>query len=294
MKNRIRPFSVAAAILASAALSLSGCAGSPGSSAEDKTVSIGYVAYDETMAVTHLWKNILEDQGYTVELTQLEVASVYAAVAQNDADLFLAGIPETHGDYWDKLGDNWKSVAQWYEPLKHALVVPEYMEADSIKDLEGRSSEFGGRIVGIEPGSGLMKETRQAAETYDLSGYDIVEGSSAAMLAEFERAVSKKEPIVATAWNPHWAVAEYKMKFLEDPEKIYVDGGIFHVIASEEAQEKKELLSLFEDFAMTDDSFMPLLSALRDAGPGNEETAVETWLEDDGNRALVDSWVSKN
>ena len=229
-----------------------------------------------------------------MEVTQLEPAAVYAAVAQNDTDLFLAAIPETQGDYWDKFGDNFKSVAQWYKPLRHSLVVPEYVEADSIKDLEGRAGEFGGRIVGIEPGAGLMKETRKAAETYDLSGYDIVEGSSAAMLAEFERAVSKKEPIVATAWNPHWAVSEYKMKFLEDPEKVYVDGGVYHVIASEEAQQKKELISLLDGFSMADENLMPLLTALREAGPGNEAEAVDTWLKDGTNQALVDSWVSNN
>lgn len=294
MKYLTRPFSIATAILASAALSLTGCAGSPGTdnSAEDKTVSIGYVPWDEVMAATYLWEHILEEQGYTVELTQLEPAAAYAAVAQNDTDLYMGGIPETHAEYWDRFGDKFKPVAEWYKPLRHSLVVPEYVEADSIKDLEGRASEFGGRIIGIEPGSGLMKETRKASETYDLSGYQIVEGSSAAMLAEFERAVSKKEPIVATAWNPHWAVAEYKMKFLEDPEKVYVDGGIYHVIAGEKAQQKEELISLLDDFTMADEHLMPLLNELRKAGPGNEAAAVATWLQDDANRALVDSWVN--
>lgn len=295
MKKRTRPLLVATAILASA-LSLTACAGSPGNAGpgEDKTIKIGYVPWDEVTAATYLWEHILEEQGYNVEVTQLEPAAVYAAVAQNDTDLFLAAIPETQGDYWDKFGKNFKSVAEWYKPLRHSLVVPDYVDADSIKDLEGHAEDFGGRIVGIEPGSGLMKETRKAAETYDLSGYEIVEGSSAAMLAEFERAISKKEPIVATAWNPHWAVAEYKMKFLEDPEKVYVDGGVYHVIASEEAQQKKELISLLDGFSMADENLMPLLTALREAGPGKEAAAVDTWLEDDKNEALVDGWIKKS
>ena len=294
MKNFTRRLTAATAILASAALSLTGCAGSPGAATEDKTVSIGYVPWAEVTAATYLWERILEEQGYTVEVTQLEPAAVYAAVAQNDTDLFLAAIPETQGDYWNKFSDNFKSVAEWYKPLRHSLAVPDYVQATSIKDLEGRAGEFGGRIVGIEPGSGLMKETRKATQAYDLTGYDIVEGSSAAMLAEFERAVSNKEPIVAAAWNPHWAVAEYKMKFLEDPEKVYVDGGVYHVIASEDAQKKEGLMALLAKFSMTDDKLMPLLTALRDAGPGNEAAAVDTWLQDDANRALVDGWVKKN
>jgi glycine betaine/proline transport system substrate-binding protein len=292
MKHRTRTC-VLTATLASATLALSACAGS-GTAGEDKTVSIGYVPWDEVTAATYLWEHILEEQGYTVEVTQLEPAAVYAAVAQNNTDLFLAAIPETQGDYWDEFGYNFTSVAEWYKPLKHSLVVPEYVDVDSITDLEGRAAEFGGRIVGIEPGSGLMKETTKAAEAYDLSGYDVIEGSSAAMLAEFERAVAAQEPIVAAAWNPHWAVAEYGMKFLEDPENVYVDGGVYHVIASEDAQEKQELISLLDDFSMSDEDLMPLLTELRDAGSGNEAAAVDAWLEDDANQALVDSWINNS
>lgn len=281
---------LAAATLGVAALTLTACAGA-GAGAEDKTVSIGYVPWDEVTAVTYLWKNLLEEDGYTVNVTQLEPAAVYAAVAQNDMDLFMAAIPETQGDYWDEFGENFESVVEWYAPLRHGLVVPEYVDAESIKDLEGKAGEFNGQIVGIEPGAGLMQETTAAQKAYDLEGYEVVEGSSAAMLAAFERAQSANEPIVAAAWNPHWAVGEFNMKFLEDPENVYTDGGIYHVIASQEAQQKEELISSLKNFAMTDADLMPLLTELKEAGTGNEDAAVETWLQDEGNRALADGWI---
>lgn len=283
------------AILSTAALALTACGSSDGGfgdGADDKTVSIGYVPWDEVTAVTYLWKNLLEEDGYTVEVTQLEPAAVYAAVAQNDMDLFLAAIPETQGDYWDQFGDGFESVVEWYEPLRHGLVVPQYVDAESITDLAGRAEELGGRIVGIEPGAGLMQETTTATETYDLEGYEVVEGSTAAMLAAFERAQASEDPIVATAWNPHWAVGEFDMKFLEDPEGVYTDGGIYHVIASEDAQQNEELLNTFKKFSMTDDDLMPLLNDLYEAGTGNEDAAVEAWLDDPDNRALADSWLA--
>lgn len=285
-----------AAAVAVSGLALTAC-GEGGGSGDadgggDKSVHIGYVTWDEVTAATYLWQHILEEQGYTVELTQLEPAAVYAGVGQNDTDLYMGGLRETHRDYWDRYGDNFEGVAEWYAPLRHGLVVPEYIDAETIEDLEGNAEEYGGRIIGIEPGSGLMQELEAATGEYDLSGYDIIEGSSAAMLAEFERALDNEAPIVAAAWNPHWAVGEYNMQFLEDSAEVFVDGDMYTVIASEDAQEDTELMELLSGFEMNDDQLYSLLGELREAGSGNEEAAVESWLAAGDHQEVVDGWVN--
>lgn len=284
-----------AAAVAISGLALTACGeggGSGSGDGGDKSVHIGYVTWDEVTAATYLWQHILEDQGYTVELTQLEPAAVYAGVGQNDTDLYMGGLRETHRDYWDRYGDNFEGVAEWYSPLRHGLVVPEYMDAETIEDLEGNADEYGGRIIGIEPGSGLMQELEQVADTFDLSGYEIIEGSSVAMLAEFERAIGNEDPIVAAAWNPHWAVGEYNMKFLDDSSGLFVDGDMYTVIASEDAQEDTELMDLLSGFEMNDDQLYSLLGELREAGSGNEAAAVEAWLAEGDHQELVDGWVN--
>lgn len=286
-----------AAIAAMSGLALTACgegggSGGSGSGDGDKSVHIGYVTWDEVTAATYLWQHILEEQGYTVELTQLEPAAVYAGVGQNDTDLYMGGLRETHSDYWDRYGDSFEGVAEWYAPLRHGLVVPEYMDAETIEDLEGNADEYGGRIIGIEPGSGLMQELEAAQGEYDLSGYDVIEGSSAAMLAEFERAIGSESPIVATAWNPHWAVGEYNMKFLDDSAGVFTDGDVYTVIASEDAQEDTELMDLLSGFEMTDDQLYSLLGELREAGSGNESAAVEAWLAEGDHQDVVDGWVN--
>lgn len=286
-----------AAAVAVVGLTLTACgegggSGGSGSGDADKNVHIGYVTWDEVTAATYLWQHILEDQGYTVELTQLEPAAVYAGVGQNDTDLYMGGLRETHADYWDRYGENFTEVAEWYSPLRHGLVVPEYIDADSIEDLEGNAEEFGGRIIGIEPGSGLMQELEAAGESYDLSGYDIIEGSSAAMLAEFERAIGNEDPIVATAWNPHWAVGEYNMQFLEDPAGDFTDGDMYTVIASEDAAENQELMDLMSGFVLDDDQLYSLLNDIREAGSGNEMAGVEAWLAEGDHQDVVDGWVN--
>lgn len=281
-----------AAALGISALILTGCGGAESSA--EAPVHIAYTAFDEGIAATYLWKHILEDQGYEVELTLMEPGPTYAGVGQDDADLYLAANPETHSAYIDEYEEGFEFVGVWYEPLRHALVVPDYVYADgfqTIDDLVGQADKFGGQIVGIEGGAGITQEATEAIETYGLDGYSLLDSSTAAMLSEFGAAVENEEYIVATGWNPHWAVAEYNMEFLDDPEGIFADGDTYNVIASESAQENEELISLVSQFEMNDDQLFSLLSEVRDAEEGNETEAIETWLEQDGHQELVDGWI---
>lgn len=73
------------------------------------------------------------------------------------------------------------------------------------------------KIIGIEPGAGLMKLTKTAIEDYNLNDWQLVEGSSAAMVAELKKAYDKQEPIIITGWSPHWMFSAFDLKYLEDP-----------------------------------------------------------------------------
>jgi glycine betaine/proline transport system substrate-binding protein len=284
-----------AAALSIGAVALAGCGSSEDAEASDDAVHIVYTPFDEGVAATYLWKHIFEEQGYDVELTLADVGPTYAAVGQDDADFYFASNPESHSEYVDEYQDGFEFVGAWYEPLRHAMVVPEYVQAEGIEeiaDLEGRADEFGGQIVGVEAGAGITREAHEAVETYELDEYELVDSSTAAMLTEFGAAVENEDWVVATAWNPHWAVAEYDMAFLDDPEGIFADGDTYEVIASESAQQREDLMAMLSAFEMNDDQLFSLLADLRDAGEDNEETAVETWLQDDQHQQLVDSWVA--
>jgi glycine betaine/proline transport system substrate-binding protein len=79
----------------------------------------------------------------------------------------------------------------------------------------GAQTEY--EIVGIEPGAGLMKLTNTALEDYELDDWTLLEGSSAAMVAELQKAYSNKEPIIITGWSPHWMFSSFDLKYLDDP-----------------------------------------------------------------------------
>lgn len=262
----------------------------------DETIEIGWIPWDEDVAVTHLWKNILEEQGAEVELTQLDVAPVYQGVADGDLDLFLdAWLPQTHSDYWEQFGDQVEDLGVWYDQGTLNIAVPSYMDAETIGDLAGNADQFGGRIVGIEPGAGLMRVTRdEAIPTYGLDGYELIEGSTPAMLAELERSLDAEEPVVVTLWHPHWAYSAYDIKDLEDPEGAMGEAEQLHAIArsgfSEDCPTIAEWLGNFE---MPDDSLASLEELMiNEYSQGEEQQAVEEWLSDSANQELVDSWTS--
>src|SRR3546814_14555951 len=70
------------------------------------SVTIGYIPWDEDIAVTYLWQHVLEENGFDVTLEQLDVAPNFVGVAEGDLDLFFdTWLPLTHEDYWTQYGD---------------------------------------------------------------------------------------------------------------------------------------------------------------------------------------------
>jgi len=292
---------LAALLLAAFSLAIVACGedgdGGGGEEPEEKgTIEIGWIPWDEDVAVTYLWKNILEGEGYEVELTQLDVAPVYAGLAAGDLDLFFdSWLPVTHEDYWEEYGDQIEDIKIWYDQGSLELTVPTYLEEfTTIADLQGNAEMFGGEIVGIEPGAGLTRLTREEViPGYGLDDYTLLEGSTPTMLAELERAYSAEEPIIVTLWHPHWAYAAYDLKDLEDPEGLYGGAEEIHVLARDGfTADFADVAEWLENFEMADADLASLEKlVIEDYGTGREEEAVEDWLSDPDNQDLVDSWM---
>ena len=65
-----------------------------------------------------------------------------------------------------------------------------------------------------------MKAMREKViPAYGLTDYNLVEGSSPAMLASLDSAIKQNQPIVVTLWQPHWAFSRFPLKVLEDPRR---------------------------------------------------------------------------
>ncbi|MFH8899996.1 ABC transporter permease/substrate binding protein [Streptomyces coeruleorubidus] len=249
-----------------------------------RPLDVAWFPWDEDIAVTYLWKNVLERRGYKMNLKQMDVGPVYTGLASGDLDLnFDAWLPYAQKNYWDKNKDRLKDLGTWYEPTSLEIAVPSYVKGvDSLADLRGKSGTFDGKIIGIEPGTGEMDLAKnKVLPGYGLDKeYEVVDGSTPAMLAELKRAYAKKEPIAVTLWSPHWAYSDYKLTKLKDPKKAFGEGNTIRTISNEKFPEQyPQLTKWIKNFKMSEDELGSLESEIKDRGQGHEEEAVAAWLK---------------
>ena len=195
-----------------------------GSDEGAKTVTIGVLqGWAEDEAVTELWRQALTKKGYTVHTKPLSDAGpMFTGLADGDIDLFLdTWLPKTHKAYVDRYQSKLEDLGIWYNTASLDFTVPSYVKINSIAELKGHASEFGGKITGIEPGAGETAAAKQTINGYGLSSqYQLQTSSSPAMLAALKAAEQKHQPIVVTLWHPHWAYSAYKLKDLADPKGL--------------------------------------------------------------------------
>lgn len=249
----------------------------------NKNITIGYIDWDEDIAVTHLMKKVLEDKGYTVNMQHIaDAGPVYVGLDKGQTDLFLdAWLPQTHKEYWDKYGSNLEDLGSWYDNAKLTIAVPQYMNIDSIDQLPSVSSQVDGKIVGIEAGAGLTAATKKALTAYDLSGYQLQTSSTPAMLAALKKATDAKQPIVVTLWRPHWAYASFPIKDLKDPKGTMGAAEQVHAIGKKGfANEFPEVKGMVEKLKMDDTKLASLEEQVLQKNKENPEQGVDAWLKE--------------
>jgi glycine betaine/proline transport system substrate-binding protein len=262
---------------------------------EGQTVTIGWIPWEEDIAVTNLWHAILEENGFTVQQQQLDAGLLFEGLATGDLDLFFdAWLPNTHADYWERNSDQIADLGIWLDEAPLTWTVPTYLEdINSIADLQGNGDLFGGQVVGIEPSAGLTRISRdEVIPTYGLEGeYELVESSTPAMLAELENAINNEEPIVVTLWRPHPAYAQYDLKDLEDPENALGDPDEIHVVARQDfADEFPEVAAAMENFHFDQATLSELeVAVLEDVPEGEELQGAMNWLAE--NTDYVNAWL---
>ncbi|MGW9366105.1 ABC transporter permease/substrate binding protein [Streptomyces albidoflavus] len=249
-----------------------------------RPMEVAWFPWEEDIAATYLWKHVLEDRGYKMNLHQFEVGPMYAAMSRGQIDVqFDAWLPNTQKKYWDKYQNELVDLGDWYGPTSLELAVPDYVkDVKSLADLKGKGEQFDGRIVGIEAGTETMDILKnKVVPGYGLSGeYKVVDSSTPGMLAELKRAYAKKEPIAVMLWTPHWAYNEYKLNKLQDPKKLFGEGDQLRTVAHKSFTENYPVASdWFRDFELSEDQLAGLENEIQKLGTGKEEQAVDAWLK---------------
>jgi len=188
----------------------------------DKKVELTYVEWSSEVASTNVIKVVLEELGYKVDIIPVSAAVMWQAVASGDADgLVAAWLHTTHAHYLTAVKHKVENLGPNLRGTKIGLVVPQYVTIDSIEELNANANNFKRKIIGIDPGAGLMTKTEQVMEKYQLKEFRLIEGSGATMAAALANAIKNEEWIVVTSWTPHWMFSRWKLKYLSDSKGIY-------------------------------------------------------------------------
>lgn len=304
VRNRTKPAGLLAGI-ASVALILAACGDDNGDDAstdnttEDAGDSAGlldgreisiaiFEGWDEGIVASYLMGHVFESEGAAVTYDFADVPVVYTGVAEGQFDIsFDAWLPSTHEDYWAEHGDSMEDLVVWYDDAPLTIAVNEDAPIESLAELPDNADAFGNRVVGIEPGSGLNRITRDVVfPTYGLeeAGFEFVESSTAGMLGDLQAAIDAGEDVVVTLWRPHWAYAAFPIRDLEDPEGALGDPEEIHAFGRDNFTEDfPEAAELVSNFRLTPEELIGIedIMVVQNEASNDDEYAasIEEWLD---------------
>ena len=269
-----------------------GCSGS-GAVSGGKELTLGYIGWDENVAVSTLTEVLLEEEfGYEVELQlsdEAVVKQVYMGVAEGDLDAFQDVWIPNQKEYLSEVEDDVEHLDPWFEgKTAQGIAVPYYMDVQSLSELDQAGTDM---INGIEPGSAVMPQIyNKVIPGYDLD-MKLVESSTSAMLSELEKAYKTREPIVFFGWSPHWMNTRYDFRYLEDARDLqgrFNDSAEISSIVNENLSEDDPVAYEFiKSISLSKEQINQMEADINEAG--DPEAGVKAWLED--NRSVVRPWI---
>ena len=278
-------------VLVVGALAL-GCSGL-GAVSGGKQLTLGYIDWDENVAVSTLTKVLLEEKlGYKVELQRSDEAvleQVYSGVAGGELDAFQDVWIPNQKEYLSEVEDEVEHLEPWFEgKTEQGIAVPYYMDVRSLSKLEHAGTDM---INGIESGSAVMPQINNKV----IPGYQLdmklVESSTSAMLSELDKAYKMREPIVFFGWSPHWMNTRYDIRYLKDPRDLQGDfndsAEISSIVNENLREDDPAAYELIKSISLSKDEVNQMETNINEAG--DPEVGVKAWLED--NRSVVQPWT---
>ena len=292
--------------LACAALLLGGpacLAGAPATTATDppqcQAVRLPDIGWTDVTATTAVLAGVLKRLGYKPTVTVLSVPVTYAALKNKDIDVFLGNwMPAQAGERRSYVEDGSVEVGRAnLRGAKYTLAVPEYTYAAGLRsfaDIARFAPQLHSRIYGIEPGNdgnGLVL-TMIRQNRFGLGGFHLVESSEQGMLAQVERAIHAREPIVFLGWDPHPMNVRFALRYLEGGDGIfgpnYGEATIYTNTRAGYTAECPNLARLLANLSFTTQQESRVMDAILNRHQ-SAEVAAASFLND--NPATVAAWL---
>ncbi|HEV2093545.1 MAG TPA: glycine betaine ABC transporter substrate-binding protein [Rubrobacter sp.] len=255
-------------------------------------ITLGYLTWDENVAVSNLTKVLLEeDLGYdTVELRRAgDVGPVYEMVGSSEVDAFQdSWMPNQRGFLRGVRGDV-ELLDPWFKgTTRFGVATPGYMNLSSLDQLNATRAEH---IIGIEPGTPMMEKLPEnVIPEYGLE-QQLIEADTEAMLAEVEKRYRAREEFAFVAWEPHWMNEAYDLDYLDDPKgalgNLTEPSDVSTLVREGLAEDDAVAYAFMDRLELTEAQVTGLQTEINEAG--DPIKGARTWIR--GNREVVEPWV---
>ena len=190
---------------------------------------MGVVNWTDVIATSAMADVLLGGLGYDSKQTSAVQQIIFAGIRDRRLDIFLG--------YWKPAMD--QNIAPFLaagqvrvmaQPsladAQATLAVPDYVAQAGLKtfaDIARFKEQLGGKIYGIEPGSGANTTIKTMIDTdhFGLKGFKLIESGEAGMLAAVQRAINRKEFVVFVGWTPHPMNINLPITYLTGSEDVY-------------------------------------------------------------------------
>ena len=186
-----------------------------------RIVRLSDIGWTDVTATTALASTVLRDLGYEPRITVLSLPVTYASMKNKDIDVFLGNwMPSQEGDRHAFVADGSVDVVGAnLVGAKYTLAVPAYTHDAGLRDfadIQRFGDALNHSIYGIEPGNDGNRQILGilAHNQFNLGNFKLVESSEQGMLAEVERAIRTRVPIVFLAWDPHPMNMRFPIRYL--------------------------------------------------------------------------------
>ena len=202
-------------------VTLAGPASAAGDPASCQEVHFADVGWSDVTATTSLVMVTLEDLGYTPRSTLVSVPVTYESMKAGRIDAFLGNwMPAQVDTRRPYIEDGAIEIVRAnLTGAKFTLAVPDYLYAAGLhdfRDIRRFADALGHRIYGIEPGNNGNRIVQGLIDqnAFSLGDFRLIDSSEQGMLAEVDRAIAARAPIVFLAWEPHPMNMHFPIRYL--------------------------------------------------------------------------------
>lgn len=264
------------------------------------TVRMSDPGWTDITSTNALVGTVLEALGYQQEVETLSVPITYESLKNDQIDVFLGSWQPAHASMLKPVQEagEVEVLNTNLSGIRFTLAVPKHV-ADagvrSVDDLAAHADKFGKKIYGIDPGAAANNNILKMIEQqgHGLGGWELVESSEQAMLAQVDRASRRGEWIVFLAWEPHPMNMKIDLTYLSGAEEVfgpnYGASDVLTLARKGFSEECPNLAKLLRQTTFTVDMENEIMAAILDEGKDAEDAAA-AWLK--AHPQTVEPWLA--